>query len=301
MSTTTTSLSLDARPGLLSKTAAYVELTKPKIGLMVLVAVAAAGFVARWGQPDFWPLAGAVLGAALFAASANALNQWLEQDRDAVMPRTAGRPLPSGRLSAGEVVSFAAVTLVAGLVIMLVATNGIATLFAVATWLLYVWVYTPLKTKSVWNTCIGAIPGALPVLIGWTAVGGELDARAIALFGVVFLWQFPHFMAIAWLYRDQYARAEMKMLPVVDETGRRAGFQAVAAATALLLVSMTLALLAPASTVYAGVAMLLGVGQLGFALAFMYQPTTETARGLLRASLVYLPGLLLLLALTPLV
>ena len=300
MSTTTTTLAVATKPGLLSRATVYVELTKPRISLMVLVTVAAAGFVARWGQPDIWLMVSAIVGTALFAASANALNQWLEQDRDALMPRTAGRPLPSGRLTSGEVVFFAAVTLVAGLLLMLATTNVAATLFALLTWLLYVWAYTPLKTKSVWNTQVGAVPGALPILIGWTAVGGELGPRALALFGVVFLWQFPHFMAIAWLYRDQYAKAKMKMLPVVDATGRRAGYQAVAAAAGLLLVSMVLALLAPASTVFAVAAFVLGTGQLACAVAFMLRPDGETARSLLRASLIYLPVLLVVLALTPL-
>jgi len=181
----------------------YVELTKPRIAVLELVVVAASAVVATWGQPDPLIVVHAMVGTLLVAASASAANQWLERFRDARMTRTADRPLPSGRLAAWEALTFSAVTLLAGGVYLGCLVNASALGWALATWLVYVLAYTPLKTVSAANTAVGAVAGALPVLIGWTATGQPIDARAAALVLVLFLWQFPHFMAIAWLYRDQ--------------------------------------------------------------------------------------------------
>jgi protoheme IX farnesyltransferase len=171
----------------------------------------------------------------------------------------------------------------------------------VATWLVYVVAYTPLKTASPANTAVGAIAGALPVLIGWTATGVALDERALALTLVLFLWQFPHFMAIAWLYRHEYARAGHQMLTVVDPSGRRAGWQAVLSALALIPVSLVPVLDNPGlgSVLFLAVASMLGLGQMALAAAFWHDPTEVRARLLLRASLVYLPTLLAMLMLVP--
>lgn len=278
----------------------YVELAKPRISVMVLVTVAVSGFVARWGQPDLVLLAHAVLGTGLVAASASALNQWLERHRDALMARTAARPLPSGRLSGNEVMWFSLVTVVLGLGYLAATVGGLTTLLGAITWILYTLVYTPLKVRTPWNTAVGAIPGAMPIAIGWSAAGGQFDLRAASLFLIVFLWQFPHFMAIAWIYRQQYARAGMQMLTVVDPTGRRAGLQAVAAALALLPVSFVPGLLTPTAGLYVAAAFLLGAGQLLCAVLFCLNQEESSARRLLRASLVYLPTLLVLLTLLPL-
>lgn len=299
MSTTTTT-AIPAKTEPWARAAHYFELTRPKISLMVLVTVAASAYTARWGQPNLGLLLHALIGTTFFAVSATALNQWLERRTDGLMERTADRPLPSGRLSPTDVVLFGAATFVIGLAYMATFVNFAATFFAAATWLLYVWVYTPLKTKTVWNTAIGAVPGALPVLIGWTAVGGEFDLRAWSLLLVLFLWQFPHFMAIAWLYRKQYARAGMQMLSVVDPTGWRGAAQGVAAALAVLLASLVPAILEPSASIYLLTALLLGVGQLFFAIRFLQHRDDHTARNLLRASLVYLPILLFSLAHLPL-
>jgi protoheme IX farnesyltransferase len=279
----------------------YVELTKPRIALLELVVVSTAAMVATWGQPDPLEVLHALVGTLLVASSASAANQWLERRRDARMHRTADRPLPAGRLSAAEAAGFSLLTLAAGAGYLALFVNAACLGWALLTWAVYVLAYTPLKTRSTINTVIGAVAGALPVLIGWTATGESLDRRAIALALVLFLWQFPHFMAIAWLYREDYARAGHKMLTTVEPTGRLAGWQAVLAALVLVPVSVVPVLAAPSlgGVLFAAGAIMLGLAQLAFAAAFWHQASETTARLLLRASLVYLPTLLLTLMLAP--
>jgi protoheme IX farnesyltransferase len=278
----------------------YVELTKPRISVLVLVTVGVAGIVARWGQPDVWPLLHAIFGTALVAASASSLNQWLERKADAMMARTADRPLPSGRLSGGEVLTFGVISLLIGLFYLLVTVGWTTAGIGALTWAMYVLVYTPMKQQTAWNTLIGAIAGALPILIGWTAVGGHLGIRMSALFAVVFLWQFPHFMAIAWLYRDEYAAAGIQMTTVVDQSGLRAGVQAVFGALALLPVTLVLVMFTPHSGFLAVFGLAMGAAQLACAGVFLVRRDRPSAKGLLRASLIYLPALLLTLAVAPL-
>ena len=217
------------------------------------------------------------------------------------MPRTADRPLPAGRMMLWEAVLFAMVTVSLGTVYLLATVGWQPAGWAVLTWVLYVLVYTPLKQLTPANTAIGAVAGALPVFIGWTATGAPLDWRAFALFLILYLWQFPHFMAIAWLYREQYGRAGMQMLTVVDPTGRRAGVQAVLAATALIPVAIVPALAGPGlgAAAYIVLVGLLGVAQLALSIQFCVQRSEPSARWLLRASLVYLPLVLLMLMLFP--
>jgi protoheme IX farnesyltransferase len=279
----------------------YVELTKPRIAILELVVVATAAVVATWGTPDPLSVCHAMVGTLLVAASASAANQWLEQGLDGRMKRTANRPLPAGRLGSGAVLAFAAITLLGGIVYFVMFINGTSLGWALATWIAYVCVYTPLKTRSAMNTAVGAVAGALPVLIGWTATGNALDVRAVALALLLFLWQFPHFMAIAWLYRGEYGRAGYKMLTVVEPTGQRAGWQAVIAALALIPISLLPVLENPGlgSVLFIAAAGLLGLGQLALAIAFWRHRDDFRARLLLRASLVYLPTILLLLVLVP--
>lgn len=298
----TTTLTIDRpRATWFARVADFVELTKPRIGLLVLATVAVSYTCARWGQPEPMVLLHTLLGTLLVAASASALNQCIERRRDLQMDRTADRPLPAGRLSLSEAVVFAVVTILVGTGYLALLVNVQAAMWGLLTWVLYVWVYTPLKTKTSWNTAVGAVAGALPVLIGWSAANGMRDdmARATALFTVVFLWQFPHFMAIAWIYRKQYGDAEMKMLPVVDPTGRRAGIQAVCGALAVLPASLVVGVFMPGlgGSVYVCFAFALGVVQLAFAIAFFARMNDRTARRLLKASLVYLPTLLMLVLL----
>lgn len=298
----TTPLTLAApRSTFLAKALDYLELTKPKIAVLELVVVLAAGFVATWGQPHPALLLHAMIGTLLIAASASAANQWLERRRDARMIRTADRPLPAGRLSSGEVLLFTIALLAAGTVYLAALTSPACLAAALATWGVYVLAYTPLKTASTANTAVGAVAGALPVVIGWTATGAALDRRALALFLVLFLWQFPHFMAIAWLYRRDYAHAGYKMLTVVDPTGRRAGWQSVLAALALIPVSLVpmLTTAGVGGALYAAAAILLGSGYLLLSALFWRRPNETSARLLLRGSLVYLPTLLVMLLLAP--
>jgi heme o synthase len=289
------------RTALMARVLDYVELTKPRIATLELVVVLAAGVVASWGQPRPAVLFHAMLGTLLVAASASAANQWLERQRDSRMDRTALRPLPAGRLSSAEALAFAATCLLAGTIYLALFVNAAALSWALLTWITYVLLYTPLKTVSPANTAVGAVAGAMPVLIGWSAVGAPLDSRAMAFFLLLFLWQFPHFMAIAWLYRRQYAQAGHQMLTVVDPTGRRAGWQAAIAALALIPISIIPVLGAPGlgSVLYVVAAAVLGAAQLVLASLFWQQATDKRARLLLTASLVYLPTLLIMLMLSP--
>lgn len=284
----------------LARAVDYIELTKPKIAVLVLTTVAVAGVVASVGQVDWATLLHALIGTALVASSASAINQWMERHTDALMERTVDRPLPAGRLSSVEVLTFGVVTIALGIVYLMLTVGWLTALLGAVTWLLYTMVYTPLKSRTSWNTAVGAVGGAMPVAMGWAAVGGEWGVRPAILLLIVFLWQFPHFMAIAWLYRHQYAKAGLKMLTVVDPSGRRAGIQAVVMALVLLLVSLAPGLTTPTAGVYLAAAFLLGVGQLICSVLFLVHKDETSARRLLRASLVYLPALLVLLILFPL-
>jgi protoheme IX farnesyltransferase len=289
------------RVRLSARIADYVELTKPRIVVLELVTVIVAAHLASpWGISSL-VLLHTVLGAALVAASAGAFNQWWEQATDARMIRTAERPLPSGRLSSQQVIVFGTITLAVGVAELIWGVSLTTAACALATWLLYVLAYTPLKTRSPMNTAVGAISGSLPILIGWTATGAAIDMRALAVVAVMFLWQFPHFMAIAWLYRDDYARGGQRMLTVVDATGLRAGAQALVGALALVPVSLVPAMAPQAGSpgIYSIWAIALGVGQVIAATLFLFHRDDRSARRLLRASLLYLVcwmGLLLMVA-----
>lgn len=278
----------------------FVELTKPRIASLVLVTVAVATFVASWGPPDGWLLVHTLVGTALVAASASALNQWLERDTDARMRRTADRPLPAARLTVAQVLTFAAVSITAGTIYLGLSVGWETAALGLLTWALYAWVYTPLKRRTSANTAVGAVAGAMPVLMGWSASGAPFDLRAWSLFLIVFLWQFPHFMAIAWIYRREYAGAGLKMLSTVDPSGFRAGAQAITAALVLVPVSLVPCLSQPAGGVLSAWALLLGIAQLACAVGFFWQMSEQSARRLLWASLVYLPAMMGLLALGPL-
>jgi protoheme IX farnesyltransferase len=297
----TTTLSMEARRTTwLARAADYLELTKPRIGAMVLVTVGVAAFVADWGPPSTWLLINTLVGTGLVAASASALNQWLERESDARMPRTADRPLPAGRLTPLQVVAFGVALLAIGLVLLASAVNLATAGLGLLTWFLYVWIYTPLKSRTSSNTAVGAVAGALPVLMGWAAVGAPLDLRAWSMFLIVFLWQFPHFMAIAWIYRRDYAAAGLKMLPVVDSSGHRAAAQAIVSALVLIPVSLVPCLARPAPEFFFAWAVLLGLAQLACAIGFLVRLDDTSARRLLAASLVYLPAMMGLLVLGPL-
>jgi len=285
-----------ARSAVLSRVSDFLELTKPKIAVLELLVVLAAGVVATWGQPDPLTMLHAMLGTLLVASSASAANQWLERHRDARMARTASRPLAAGRLASWEALAFSATCLLAGFAQLLVNVNAACAGWAMLTWLLYVVVYTPLKTRSTMNTAVGAVAGALPIFIGWSATGIALDGRAFALFSILFLWQFPHFMAIAWMYREDYDRAGYLVLP----HGSAARIRFVNLQTLLPLLALPLLCLIPASTgqlstfYYIG-DLLLSLGFLCYGEQFVIRRSNTAARRLLMASIIYLPSIFILM------
>jgi protoheme IX farnesyltransferase len=284
------------------RVSAYLSLTKPRLVLLVLVTVAVGFLLGPRGSASHVSLSSLVAtlsGTALVAGGAGALNQWLERERDARMRRTANRALPAGRLAPSEAVVFGSLIALAGMAILLVGANPLAAEVALVTFVLYVFAYTPLKTRTTLNTVIGAIPGALPPVIGWSAATGRLGVEAWALFLIVFLWQFPHFLAIAWIYRDDYQHAGFRMLTVGDAGGRMTGGQAVSYALALIPAGLLPAIVGLAGPIYFAGAMLLGVVYLVAAARFWLEATDRRARRLLRASFVYLPTVLLLLLLNP--
>lgn len=280
----------------------YFALAKPRITLMILLTVGvamvfAAQLLSLSVPPVVW--LSALIGTSLVAASASVLNQWYERDRDSLMPRTQKRPLPDGRLTTLEASLFGWLLVVAGLGILWFGTTAAATAVSFVTWLIYCWVYTPMKVRSYWNTAVGTLPGALPVMIGWTAVGGDLWSWAgWALTGIVILWQFPHFMAIAWLYRHQYTQAGFRMLTREDPSGMVAAWHALL--PAIVLIPLSMAVLYPAGIASWVVAVLGGLAawtQVAASYRFLKSRDDATARKLLRASLVYLPAIMLLVVL----
>jgi heme o synthase len=279
-----------------ARLADYLELLRPKVTLLVLFTVAAGVYLAAAGAPEGAVLLHAVLGTALVAAGASSLNQYLERHSDALMQRTENRPLPAGRLQPAVVLALGIGLTAAGLTYLAVSlrqplTAGVAAF----TFASYVFLYTPLKRVTPLNTLVGAVPGALPPVIGWTAVRGSIDAQAVGLFLIVFLWQVPHFLAIAWIYREQYERAGLQMLPVLDRQGVRTSRQMVRYCLVLIPVSLLPALLGMAGPFYLVGAVILGLFFLKSAVGFARGSSVGAARRVLRTSLVYLPALLFLL------
>ncbi len=283
-----------------SYVADYVILTKPRIAVMVLLTVAVGYALGAHGAGNWLTVAATLVGTGLVAASASAWNQVIERQRDARMRRTAKRPLPSGRLDPLPAAVFGSVLGLTGLSLLIGLVNLAATAVALATFVLYVAVYTPAKSRTTLNTAIGAIPGALPPVIGWAAATGNLGVEALALFLIVFLWQFPHFLAIAWIYREDYARAGHKMLPAVDPTGAMTGLQAVLYGLVLVPCGLLPSVVGLAGSVYFVGALIAGLYYFARAVQFWLHVSDRTARGLMRASFLYLPIILLLLLANPL-
>jgi protoheme IX farnesyltransferase len=276
----------------------YLELTKPRVSMLVLFTVAAGAWLAAVGEGDVLTLVHTLIGTALVAGGASALNQLLERHSDALMRRTENRPLPSGRLQPLEVLVFGVALGITGLAYLAVmGRQPLAVFVAGVTFLSYVFLYTPLKRKTSLNTLVGAIPGALPPVIGWTAVRGSVGAEAGALFLILFVWQVPHFLAIAWIYRDDYARAGLRMLPVVDREGGMTGRQMVTYCLILIAASLAPVFVLQGGAFYVIGALLLGTLFLLPALVFMRVSSITNARRVLRASLLYLSAWLVLLLL----
>ena len=267
----------------------FLALTKPRLNVLVVATSAAGYYLGSATMPDVGAMALAVTGTALVAGGAAVLNQVYERDTDALMRRTRLRPLPDGRIASGEATAFGLALAAAGLVVLGARTNLLAAALALATLVSYVIVYTPMKRRSSASTLVGAIPGALPALIGWAAARGDLSSGGLALFAIVFLWQIPHFMAIAWLYRDDYARAGFPMLPVVEPGGRRAGRQAVMYTALLVPATAVPALLAVSGTAYLAFALVSGALLMMLAVRFAATRTDASARALFLGTIAYLP------------
>ncbi|MFL6469051.1 MAG: heme o synthase [Pyrinomonadaceae bacterium] len=284
--------------GVRERLTAYIELTKPRIALMLVLTSAAGFYLGNTSAFDWALFTNAMIGIALLAFGVATLNQFLERRTDLLMARTAERPLPSGRLSANEALVFGVLQcLVAEIYLVFLANLLTATLGAIVI-LGYVLIYTPLKTRSSACTAIGAIPGAMPPLMGWTAATGDITLGAWAMFVIQFLWQFPHFLAIAWMYREQYAKAGILMLPVLEPEGRLTARQIVSFAFMLLVASGAPFFLGLAGPVYLAGAGVLGIWFLAESIRFALKRTNPLARRLLLVSVVYLPLLFILLVLT---
>jgi len=279
---------------------AFLELTKPRITQFVLLTAAAGFYVAATaggGTVDLALFAHTLVGTALVAAGTNAFNQLRERDVDARMERTRRRPLPSGRVTPRAAAWFATAIAGAGLAYLAVLVNPLTTSLAALTLVSYVALYTPLKRRSSLNTLVGAVPGALPIVGGWTAAGGSLDAAAAALFWILFLWQLPHFLALAWIYRDDYRRGGLVMLSGDDPDGRRTARMVLLYALALVPVSLVPRQLGLAGNVYFVGALALGLVYAGAGAVMTLGPTGGRAWRVFVTSIVYLPALLALMVL----
>ena len=273
----------------------YFELLKPRVSFLVVL-TSAAGFTLASTLPVDWPaLIWTVLATALLSGGAACLNQIMERHLDARMTRTAGRPLPTARVSVGSATGFGIVLILAGTIVLLSATRVLPAALGLASAAVYLFAYTPLKSRTALCTTVGAIPGAIPPLIGWTAAGGQLNLEAWMLFGILFLWQYPHFLAIAWIYRDDYRKGGFKMLPLDDPSGKRTARQIVLFAVLLCSVSLFPWVFGLAGRVYFFSALLAGAAFLATTLNLLKTPTTPHARFVMRASVFYLPWLLAVL------
>jgi protoheme IX farnesyltransferase len=277
--------------------AIYADLFKARLTFLVLLTALVGFYLGSSGPVDYLLMVHTILGTALVASGASALNQLWEREYDAQMRRTQDRPLPSGRLQPQTVLLIGCGCAVAGLCYLGLAVNWLTCLIGACSLVIYVFVYTPLKRVTWLNTVVGAIPGGLPPLMGWAAARGHLSPDAWALFGILAIWQLPHFMAIAWMYRDEYARAGFKMLPVLDPNGHRTGSQAVTHTLALVPLSLYPSLVKLTGPVYFTGALVLGLVFLWSAVQFSRQLTVSRARQLFFVSILYLPLLLGLMVL----
>jgi protoheme IX farnesyltransferase len=282
----------DAPGASAARAADWITLTKPRLNLLVLITTLAGLYLAEPAGVSTSLLVHTLVGSALVAGGAAALNQVLERTTDALMRRTRNRPLAAGRLGTMEGSTLGAVLAVAGLIELAVFANLTAAAVAGVTLVSYVFLYTPLKTRTSLATLVGAVPGALPPVIGWAAATGSISGPAIVLFGIVFLWQMPHFLAIAWMYRDDYARAGIPLLPVLEPDGRRTGYQALLYSAVLWPVSLLPIVTGLASMPYAAVATVLGFLYIGLTVRFAQERSPATARRLFLFSILYLSLLL---------
>lgn len=274
-----------------------LELGKARLSTLVLLTTAVGFLLASGRTLDWSRLAWTLAGTGLAALGANTLNQWLEADRDARMQRTASRPLPTGRMSPPAALTFGLIAGGVGPLLLVTAVNTLAALLSLSAVLVYVLLYTPLKTRTAGNTLVGAVVGALPPMIGWAAAAGRLDGGAWILAAILFVWQIPHSLTLAWLCREDYARGGLRMLPVVDAGGHLTGCVIVVYTLVLLPLTLMLTFIGAAGWAYASGALLGGLGLLASGVALERSRSVTAARRLFRASIVYLLLLLGLMVL----
>ncbi|HLH18994.1 MAG TPA: heme o synthase [Bryobacteraceae bacterium] len=276
----------------------YIELTKPRITWLILMSTGIGYFfglpgAANWQQflakISFFSLFHTILGTGLIASGTAALNQWYEREADRKMRRTARRPLPMGKMSAGRALAFGIALSVAGFLELWLGANLLSALIGAFTLASYLFLYTPLKQRTWWSTTVGAIPGAMPPMIGFAAAAGTITPQSWVLFAILFLWQFPHFYSIAWMYKEDYARAGIRMLPVVEPDCRSTARQIVLYGLALVPVSLAPALLGMSGRLYLAGALILGLWFLYSGVRVALDRTMDRARGVLLASVLYLP------------
>jgi len=281
----------------------YIELTKPRITWLILMSTGVGyffGLSRPWrGFSDWALLLHTLIGTGLIASGTAALNQWYEREGDVLMRRTAGRPLPSGAMTAPQALWFGIGLAVVGFVELAVWVNLLSAWLGAFTLGSYLFIYTPLKTRSHLSTVIGAVPGAMPPLLGYAAAHGALTREAWTLFAILFFWQFPHFLAIAWMYREDYARAGIRMLPVVEPDGSSTGRQIILYASTLIPVSLFPALLGMTGKIYLVGALLLGGWFLYTGVRVAFDLTNGRARQVLLASIIYLPAIYGLMVFDP--
>jgi protoheme IX farnesyltransferase len=271
----------------------YIELTKPRITWLILMSTGVGYFFGHrrhWsGWPDALLLFHTVVGTGLIASGTAALNQWYEREADRLMRRTAGRPIPSGKLTANRALWFGIALAAAGFLELWFGVNPLTGFLGALTLAAYLFIYTPMKQRSHLATVIGALPGAMPPLMGYAASAGVLNSEAWTLFAILFIWQFPHFLAIAWIYREDYARAGIRMLPVVEPDGLSTGRQIVLYASTLIPISLFPVLLGMSGKIYLIGSLLLGIWFLYTGVRVAFDRTRARARSVLLASVIYLP------------
>lgn len=275
----------------------YLELTKPRVTILILICTAVGYWFGCGNSFHLSSLAYVLLGTALLASGTSALNQWYEVDSDARMRRTRSRPIPAGRMKRSHGLVFGVLLAAAGFAELWYGTNLLAAGLGLFTLLSYLLLYTPLKRRSPLCTTVGAIPGAMPPLIGYTAAGGGMDAGALALFLILFVWQFPHFDAIAWMYRKDYARGGIRMLPVIEPDGGSTARRVVFCSLLLIPISLLPSWLGMTGLVYAAAAIAAGLGLLYFGVRLGRERTVARAHAVLLASVFYLPALLAMMVL----
>jgi len=286
-----------SRLSLRERVAAYAELTKPRITFLIVLTSAAGFVLGSRGSVDYVALLSALFGIGLLSSGIATLNQYAERELDGLMRRTATRPLPSGKLAPWEALAFGSATTIIAEAYLLIFVNPLTAFLGLTVIAGYVFAYTPLKTRTTLSTWVGAFPGAVPPLIGWTAARGSVSLEAWVLFAILFLWQFPHFLAIAWMYREDYSRAGILMLPVVEPDGRVTAQQIVIYTLMLLPVSLLPVALGMSGRIYLYGAIVLGLLFLYSSLRAAFSMSRQQARRLLLASVLYLPLLFILMVL----